>query len=89
MAWLLDTNILSAIRRFRPERRVLAFVASCALDQLYVSTVSLAELRFGIERLDAGDKRATLGRWLTATVRPMFDQRVLAVTEDILFRWRF
>jgi predicted nucleic acid-binding protein len=89
MAWLLDTNILSEIRRLKPEPKVLAFVSAHALDELYVSAVSLAELRFGIELLSAGsNRREELNEWLTNTIRPMFDQRVLPVTEDIMFRWR-
>lgn len=88
MAWLLDTNILSEIRRLKPEPRVLAFIARRPLDELYVSAVTLAELRFGIELLSAGDRREELSSWLTQTIRPMFDQRVLPVTEDILFTWR-
>jgi toxin FitB len=47
--WLLDTNVLSELRRPKPERKVLAFVASQPLDSLYVSAASLAEIRFGIE----------------------------------------
>jgi hypothetical protein len=46
MAWLLDTNILSEIRRLRPEPKVLAFIAGYPLGELYVSVVTLAELRF-------------------------------------------
>jgi toxin FitB len=88
MPWLLDTNILSEIRRPKPEPQVLVFIADRPLDELYISTVTLAELRFGIERLDAGERREELSSWLIHTVRPMFDQRVLPVTEDILFRWR-
>ena len=87
MPWLLDTNILSEIRRLKPEPKVLAFVAGRRLDELYVSAVTLAELRFGIERLDAGGRREELRRWLTQMIRPMFDQRMVPVTEDILFRW--
>jgi predicted nucleic acid-binding protein len=89
MAWLLDTNILSEIRRLKPEPKVLAFVSLHALDELYVSAVTLAELRFGIELLSEGsNRREELNEWLTNTIRPMFDQRVLPVTEDIMFRWR-
>ena len=88
MPWLLDTNILSEIRRPKPEPKVLAFIAARPLDELYISAVTLAELRFGIERFDAGERRDELSGWLTHTVRPMFNQRVLPVTEDILFRWR-
>ncbi len=87
--WLLDTNILSEIRRLKPEPKVLAFTAGYPLDELYVSVVTLAELRFGIGLLTVGSARhGELDHWLTHTIRPMFDQRVLPVTEDIMFRWR-
>jgi toxin FitB len=89
MAWLLDTNILSEIRRLRPEPKVLAFIAGNPLDELYISIVTPAELRFGIELLSQGStQRADLTQWLTHTIRPMFNDRVLPVTEDIMFRWR-
>jgi toxin FitB len=89
MAWLLDTNILSEIRRLRPETNVLVFIADNPLDELYVSAVTLAELRFGIQLLSEGSaRRDDLSNWLTQTIRPMFDHRVLPVTEDIMFKWR-
>ncbi len=88
MPWLLDTNILSEIRRLNPEPKVLAIIAARPLDELYISAVTIAELRFGIERLDAGERRDELNRSLTHTIRPMFDERTLPVTDDILFRWR-
>jgi predicted nucleic acid-binding protein len=86
--WLLDTNILSELRRPKPERKVVAFIADQPLDRLYVSTVTLAEIRFGIELLPDAGLRSDLADWLAHKVRPMFDQRVLPVSEDILFKWR-
>jgi toxin FitB len=86
--WLLDTNILSELRRPKPERKVLAFVAAQPLELLYVSAVSFAEIRFGIERLADVGRRAELNDWLAQKVRPIFEQRVLAVSEDITFKWR-
>jgi toxin FitB len=86
--WLLDTNILSELRRPKPERKVLAFVATQPLELLYVSTVSLAEIRFGIERVADVSRRAELNDWLAQKVRPMFEQRVLAITEDVMLKWR-
>ena len=86
--WLLDTNILSELRRPRPERKVLAFVAAQPLELLYVSAVTFAEIRFGIELLTDAGRRAELNDWLAHKVRPMFEQRVLAITEDIMFKWR-
>lgn len=88
IGWLLDTNVLSELRRPRPAPKVVAFVNAQPLDSLYVSAVTLAEIRFGIERLADAGRRAELNDWLTHKVRPMFDQRVLAVTEDIMVKWR-
>ena len=88
MAWLLDTNVLSELRRLKPEPKVLAFIAGHPLDQLYISVVTLAELRFGIELLSEGGRRNELNNRLTHKIRPMFEQPVLQITEDIMFRWR-
>jgi predicted nucleic acid-binding protein len=86
--WLLDTNVLSELRRLKPERKVLAFVAAQPLDLLNVSTVTLAEIRFGIELVNDANRRAELNDWLAHKVRPMFKHRVLDVTEDVMFKWR-
>jgi predicted nucleic acid-binding protein len=86
--WLLDTNVLSELRRPRPEPKVVAFVAGQPLDSLFISSVTLAEIRFGIELVAEAGRRAELIDWLTHKVRPMFDQRVLQVTEDVMLKWR-
>lgn len=86
--WLLDTNILSELRRPRPEPKVLTFISSQPLELLYVSTVTFAEIRFGIELVADPSRRSELMDWLTHRVRPMFAQRALEVTEDIMFKWR-
>jgi toxin FitB len=87
-AYLLDTNVLSELRRPKPNRKVVAFVAGQPLDLLYVSTVTLAEIRFGIERVTDVARRTKLNEWLTHEVRPLFGQRVVEVSEDVLFTWR-
>jgi predicted nucleic acid-binding protein len=87
-SWLLATNILSELRQPKPERKVLAFVAAQPLDRLFISSVTLAEIRFGIELLPDANVRGELNDWLALKIRPMFEQRVLQVTEDIMFKWR-
>jgi toxin FitB len=86
--WLLDTNVLSELRRPKPERKVIAFVTVQPLDLLYVSAVTFAEIRFGIELMADAGRRIELNDWLEHKVRPMFEQRVLAITEDIMLKWR-
>jgi predicted nucleic acid-binding protein len=88
MPLLLDTNILSEIRRPTPSHKVSAFLAQYPSDQLYVSAVTLAEIRFGIELLTAPTRRKELEQWLAAKIRPMFTGHVLELTEDVMLRWR-
>jgi predicted nucleic acid-binding protein len=88
IGWLLDTNVLSELRRSRPDANVIRFVSGQTLDLLYVSVVTFAEVRFGIELLEDAGRRTELNDWLTNKVRPMFEERVLAITEDIMLKWR-
>ena len=86
--WLLDTNVLSELRRRKPEPKVVAFVAGQSLELLHVSAVTLAEIRFGIELVTEPSRRAAFNDWLVHKVRPMFEGRTLPVTEDIMLTWR-
>ena len=86
--WLLDTNVISELRRPRPSARVRSFVAGQPLEALFVSTVTFAEIRYGIETVGDPIRRAELNDWLLHRVRPMFEQRVLEVSEDVMFKWR-
>ena len=76
------------MRRPKPEPKVLAFIAGCPLTELYISVVTIAEIRFGIELIGEPARRTALNDWLTHTVRPMFDLRILPVTEETMLKWR-
>ena len=64
MAWLIDTNVLSGIRRPRPDNRVLGFLAARTISELFVSVVTLAEIRFGIENQTDDHRKSLLTSWL-------------------------
>ena len=86
--WLLDTDVISELRRPRPSPRVVSFIRDQPLETLYLSVVTLAEVRFGIDSLPDAGKRAQLTDWLGHRVRPMFGRRVLSVDEDVILKWR-
>ena len=86
--WLLDTNVISELRKPRPSARVRQFVAAQPLEALFVSIITFAEIRYGIETVQDPIRRAELHDWLTHKMRPLFEQRVLEVSEDIMFKWR-
>ena len=86
--YLLDTNVISELSKKKPEPRVTTFIGVNPLDNLYLSEVTLAEIRFGIEKLSDALKRSAITSWLDHVLRPMFQGRILPVTEDIILRWR-
>lgn len=86
--WLLDTNILSELRKPHLAPKATAFIAARPLDQMFVSTVTFAEIRFGIELVADLAKRAALHDWLNLQLRPLFEGRVLPVSEEVMFKWR-
>jgi toxin FitB len=86
--YLLDTNVVSELKRANPNRKVVAFVAEQSLARLYLSIVTIAEIRFGVELISNAARRSDLTLWLDHQLRPMFEGRILPVGEDILLRWR-
>lgn len=86
--WLLDTNVVSELRKPRPSSAVVEFVAAQPGELLFTTDVTFAEIRFGIEQLKDAGRRADIGLWLDRTLRPLFARRVLAITEDVIVRWK-
>ena len=86
--WLLDTNVVSELRKSRPDRRVKAWSNAQASDRLFLSTVTLAEIRYGIERQADPAFRAELDTWLDQRLRPWFHGRILPVDEEVILEWR-
>ncbi|MDE0146866.1 MAG: type II toxin-antitoxin system VapC family toxin [Rhodospirillaceae bacterium] len=75
---LVDTNVVSEPLRGAPEPRVAAWLDAQSLETLYLSAITVAELRFGVRSLPAGRRRDRLDEDLEGQVLPMFAGRVLA-----------
>ena len=87
--WLLDTNVISELRKLDCDARVKAWSDGQNPTSLYLSKVTIAEIRYGIERLPAvAASRRRLHAWLTNELRPWFADRLLEVDEDVLLIWR-
>lgn len=86
--FLLDTNVLSELRKQRPDQAVAGFVSAQPEETLFVSEVTFAEIRFGIEQAPDAERRAVVSDWLAHTLRPLFFSRTLPLTEDVILRWR-
>jgi len=74
---LLDTNVLSEPLKLTGDVGVLAWIDAQIIETLYLSTISLAELRFGIAALPSGKRRETLHTSLEQRILPLFAGRIL------------
>ncbi len=86
MNFLLDTNVISEAKQKRPSKRVLAWLDAQDESNLYLSVLTVGEIKKGIARLDSSKKKATLERWLEQ-LRSRFSRRVLPLTEKTFLVW--
>ncbi|KPF66447.1 recombinase [Bosea sp. AAP35] len=86
MSYLLDTNVISELIKSGPAPEVSRFV-DAREDQLYVSVISFAEVRYGVACLDHGRRRQMLENWLTYDLPARFGDRVLDVDPAVARAW--
>ena len=86
--WLLDTNVISELRKTNCHPAVKAWSEEQPPQSFYLSTVTLAEIRFGIEQVQDEGFRQELIEWLNDTLRPWFSDRILEISEDVILVWR-
>jgi toxin FitB len=85
--FLLDTNVVSETVRLRPEPRVTDWIARQPNDALFLSVLTLGELRRGFITAPDPQRRARLERWLETDVLRWFEGRILPVTREIADHW--
>ena len=87
MSYLLDTNVISELVRPKPDKSVLAWFGNVPDDALYLSTLSLGEIRKGVERLTNSSRREKLRLWLEHDLLEWFGPRILPIGPEVADRW--
>lgn len=87
MSYLVDTNVLSELRRKVPDAGVLAWFAKRPPVTLYLSVLTLGEIRKGVEGIADTLRRQTLTDWLETDLPLFFTGRVLPVDATVTDRW--
>lgn len=87
MSYLADTNVVSVFTQTGRDAAVLQRLDAVPFLSVYVSILTLGELRFGIRRLPSGAKRDQLNAWLETSFIPSLADRVLLVDEAVCQTW--
>ena len=87
MSYLLDTNVLSELRRKTPNPGVVEWFAQRPASTLYLSVLTLGELRKGVEGIADASRRTALLDWLEAELPRFFTGRILPVDAQVADRW--
>lgn len=85
--FLLDTNIISELVKPRPEANVTAWIEDIDESLLYLSVLTLGEIRRGIAVLPQSRRRASLEAWLERDLRARFEGRILTIDNEVADRW--
>jgi predicted nucleic acid-binding protein len=85
--FLLDTDAVSEWVKPRPNPGIIGWMESADEDRIFLSVVSLAELRYGVERIAAGRRRSRLEQWLQHELPLRFEGRILPVDTNVAEAW--
>lgn len=87
MTYLLDTNVISEIKRPKPNGRVIEWFGTIPQESLYLSVLTLGEIRKGINKLPDSQKKAALSHWLENDIPLWFGARLLIIDVGIADCW--
>lgn len=87
MSYLVDTNVLSELRRREPDAHVVRWLSDRPATTLYLSVLTLGELRKGVEGVPEGDRKRRLLDWLEVELPAYFAGRILSVDATVADRW--
>jgi toxin FitB len=85
--YLLDTNIVSELAKAAPDAKVVAWIETAEEELLFLSVLTFAEIRRGIELLPDGARQARLRRWLDLELADRFEGRILDVGRGVAEQW--
>jgi predicted nucleic acid-binding protein len=88
MNYLLDTCVISEYTRREPSLKVVHWVDKLDESDLFLSVITIGEIKRGIERLPGGyDRKQNLALWLNNGLLERFSVRIYPLTAEILLRW--
>jgi tRNA(fMet)-specific endonuclease VapC len=87
MSYLLDTCVISELVAKRPEPKVINWIDSIADTRLYLSVITIGEIRKGVEKLPDSKRKTLIRSWLEDQLLIRFDGRIVPIDTDLILTW--
>ncbi|HSK75309.1 MAG TPA: type II toxin-antitoxin system VapC family toxin [Thermoanaerobaculia bacterium] len=87
MSYLLDTCVISELASKRPQPDVVQWIDSVDPESVYLSVITIGEIRKGIEKLEASKRKETLQAWLQDELLVRFKDRLAVLDTGVLLEW--
>ena len=87
MKYLLDTNIISELISNQPNQSVLDFLSLINENDIYLSVITIGEIKSGIENVKSLDKKEKLSKWLEDELLKRFENRIINIDINAMMTW--
>ena len=87
MKYLLDTNIISELISKQPNQLVIDFLSSINENDIYLSVITIGEIKSGIENVKSLDKKEKLAKWLYEELLKRFENRIINIDVNVMITW--
>jgi predicted nucleic acid-binding protein len=87
MNYILDTNIISELVAKQPNQRVVEWIDSLDPNHVFLSVITIGELRKGVEKLAESPRKEVLRDWLITDLLNRFSGRILSLDIDVMLTW--
>lgn len=87
MNYLLDTNVISELISKQPDKKVVEWLDCLDPNTVYLSVITIGEIRKGIEKLSPSKRRDKVKEWLEADLLLRFQGRILKITTEVMLIW--
>jgi predicted nucleic acid-binding protein len=87
MSYLLDTCVISELVSSTPEAKVIQWVDSIDEDRLFLSVITIGEIKKGVEKLANSTRKSALSEWLEDELLVRFGERLLPIDIEVVLVW--
>lgn len=89
MNYLIDTNIISEAAKKKPNKGAMQWLQSVSSSSLFISVLTLGEIKKGIEMLSDHNRKIELLTWLDFELKPWFDGNILPIDAEVAEKWGY